>query len=100
LEESDFVSLHTPLNASTHHLIRAEHFERMKPTAMLINTARGAVVDQQALYEALKARRIAAAGLDVFEREPLPMDDPLLTLDNVTLVSLRALAWRFWRRET
>ncbi len=86
LAESDFISLHTPLKPETRHLIGAAQFARMKPTAILINTARGPVVDQAALYEALKAGRIAAAGLDVFEAEPLPMDDPLLQLDNVVLL--------------
>ncbi len=86
LRESDFVSVHTPLNAQTHHLLGAEHFAQMKRTAILINTARGAVVDQKALYTALKEGVIGGAGLDVFEREPLPMDDPLLTLSNLVLV--------------
>lgn len=86
LAESDFVSLHTPLNSQTRHLIGAAQLARMKPTAILINTARGPVVDQVALAEALKNRIIAAAGLDVFETEPLPMDDPLLALDNAVLI--------------
>jgi glyoxylate reductase len=86
LAESDFVSLHTPLNAATRHLIGAAQLARMKPTAVLINTARGPVVDQAALADALRDRRLAAAGLDVFEAEPLPLDDPLLTLDNVVLL--------------
>jgi glyoxylate reductase len=86
LAESDFVSLHTPLTPTTRHLIGAAQLARMKPTAILINTARGPVVDQAALYMALKARQITAAGIDVFETEPLPMDDPLLQLDNVVLL--------------
>lgn len=86
LAESDFVSLHTPLTPATRHLIGAEQLARMKPTAILINTARGPVVDQAALAAALRERRIAAAGLDVFEIEPLPPDDPLLQLDNVVLL--------------
>ena len=86
LAESDFVSLHTPLNPATRHLIGAAQLARMKPTALLINTARGAVVDQAALVEALRAGTIAGAGLDVFESEPLPPNDPLLLLDNVTLL--------------
>src|SRR5262249_13347865 len=86
LRQSDFVSLHTPLRPTTRYLIGAEQLEKMKPSALLINTARGAVVDQQALVEALRLRRIAGAGLDVFEVEPLPLSDPLLTLDNVVLL--------------
>ena len=86
LQESDFVSLHTPLNAQTRYLIGAKELAQMKPTAMLINTARGGVIDTQALVEALRNRIIAAAGLDVFEVEPLSMESPLLTLDNVVLL--------------
>jgi glyoxylate reductase len=86
LRESDFVSIHTPLTPETHGLIGAEELACMQPTAVLINTARGAVVDQRALYEALRDRRIWAAGLDVFETEPIPPDDPLLTLDNVVVL--------------
>jgi glyoxylate reductase len=86
LRESDFVSVHTPLNASTRHLINKERLAKMKPTALLINTARGGVVDQKALYEALKNGVIGGAALDVTDPEPLPLDDPLLTLPNVTIV--------------
>lgn len=86
LAESDFVSLHTPLTEETRHLIGEPELALMKPTAILINTARGAVVDTAALCAALKERRILAAGLDVFEMEPLPPGDPLLTLDNVVLL--------------
>jgi glyoxylate reductase len=86
LKESDFVSLHTPLTPDTHHLIDSEAFSKMKPNAILINTARGPVVDADALYDALKERRIFGAGLDVTEPEPLPIDSPLLTLDNVIIV--------------
>lgn len=86
LRESDFVSLHTPLTAETEGLIGERELACMKPTAVLINTARGGVVDQAALYRALKERRIWAAGLDVFAQEPLPADDPLLTLDNVVVL--------------
>jgi glyoxylate reductase len=85
LKEADVVSLHTPLTPDTHHLIDAEAFSRMKPNAVLINTARGPVVDPDALYEALKAKRIFGAGLDVTEPEPLPQDSPLLTLDNLVI---------------
>jgi len=83
--ESDFVSLHVPLSPETRHLIGGRELSLMKPTAVLVNAARGAVVDQRALYAALKERRIAAAGLDVAEVEPVPGDDPLLTLDNVVI---------------
>jgi phosphoglycerate dehydrogenase-like enzyme len=85
LKESDFVSLHCRLTPETRGLLRREHFERMKPTAYLINIARGEVIDQEALTEALMSRRIAGAALDVFEHEPLPPDDPLTRLDNVIL---------------
>jgi glyoxylate reductase len=86
LRESDFVSLHTPLTAETRGMMNRERLALMKPTAILINTARGPVVDQAALYEALSERRIFAAGLDVTDPEPLPMDSPLLTLDNIIIV--------------
>lgn len=85
LEESDFISLHTPLTSDTYHLIDSQALSRMKPEAVLINTSRGPVVDLQALYEALKERRIFAAGLDVTEPEPLPPDHPLYALDNVII---------------
>ncbi len=84
LEESDVISLHSSLNAESRHLIDAAAFERMKPTAILINTARGAIVDEVALVDALRRRRIAAAGLDVFEDEP-HVHEGLLELDNVVL---------------
>jgi glyoxylate reductase len=86
LEESDFISIHTPLTLDTHHLIDAEALSKMKPNAVLINTARGPVVDPDALYEALIAKRIFGAGLDVTEPEPIPMDSPLLKLDNLLIV--------------
>jgi glyoxylate reductase len=85
LEESDFISLHTPLTPDTRHMIDSEALSKMKPGAVLINTSRGPVVDLDALYEALKERRIFAAGLDVTEPEPLPLDHPLFTLDNVII---------------
>ena len=86
LEESDFISLHIPLTPDTHHVIDAEALSKMKSNAVLINTARGPVVDPDALYEALRDKRIFGAGLDVTEPEPIPMDSPLLTLDNVVIV--------------
>jgi glyoxylate reductase len=82
LQESDFVSMHVPYMPATHHLISTEQLAMMKQTAVLINTARGPIVDPQALYTALKSGEIWAAGLDVTDPEPIPMDDPLLTLDN------------------
>jgi glyoxylate reductase len=85
LKESDFVSIHVPLMKETHHLINAEKFKLMKKTAYLINNSRGPVVDEKALYEALKKGQIAGAGLDVFEQEPTPVDNPLLKLDNVVV---------------
>ena len=86
LRESDFVSLHTPLTADTHHLIGAHELALMKPTAILVNTARGGVVDHAALYAALQARAIGGAGLDVTDPEPLPHTDPILSLDNVVVL--------------
>ena len=86
LEDSDFISLHTPLTADTRHLIDTAALAKMKPTAVLVNTSRGPVVDLDALYEALKVKRIFAAALDVTEPEPLPMDHPLLTLENALIV--------------
>lgn len=86
LKESDIISLHTPLTEKTRHLIDSAALSKMKSTAVLINTARGPVVDPDALYEALKQNRIFGAGLDVTEPEPLPLDSPLLTLDNIVIM--------------
>ncbi|MBE3518937.1 MAG: D-glycerate dehydrogenase [Firmicutes bacterium] len=86
LRESDYVSLHLPLTPETRGFIGERELRMMKPTAVLINTARGAVVDERALYKALREGWIWAAGLDVFEVEPLPMDSPLRTLPNVVLL--------------
>lgn len=86
LRRSDFISIHVPLTAETRHLFNAEAFAKMKPTAVLVNTARGPIVDEAALYAALKTGRIAAAGLDVMDPEPPSPDNPLLTLDNVILL--------------
>ena len=83
LRESDIYTIHCPLNEETRGMIGAEQFAQMKPTAMLINTARGPIVDEAALIDALTTGKIATAGLDTYEREPLPKDHPLLTLDNV-----------------
>ncbi len=85
LRESDVVTLHVPLIDATYHLINEERLKLMKPTAILINAARGEVVDTNALVKALKEGWIAGAGLDVFEEEPLPADHPLTKLDNVVL---------------
>ncbi len=87
LRDADIVSLHTPLNPSTRHLIGAAELAEMGADAILINTSRGPVVDEAALTEALKSGVIAAAGLDVFDAEPTPGDNPLLALDNVTLTA-------------
>ena len=83
LSRSDIVVVCCSLNASTKHLLSSEQFRAMKRTAILVNTSRGGVVDQKALYQALKDKVIAAAGLDVMEVEPMPTNDPLLELDNV-----------------
>ncbi len=103
LSESDYVSLHTPLTAETRHLIGAAELKAMKPTAVLINTARGPVVDEPALVEALAKGEISAAGLDVFEEEPLPADSPLCHLENVVLTphvaSVSPAAMRQLRKE-
>jgi len=85
LRKSDFVSVHIPLMKATYHLINAEKLKLMKKTAYLINNSRGPVVDEKALYEALKEGRIAGAALEVFEKEPTPLDNPLLKLDNVVV---------------
>ncbi len=87
LRTSDIVTLHTPLNDSTRHMIGAEELALMQPSAILVNTARGPVVDETALYNALKDGVISAAGLDVFEQEPPQKDNPLFTLENVILTA-------------
>jgi len=84
LAESDFISLHPPLNAETRHMISDAQFAKMKPTAFIINTARGAVIDEKALVRALKAKKIAGAGLDVFEHEPT-LPPALKAMKNVVL---------------
>lgn len=85
LEQSDIVSLHAALNQNTRHLIGQRELSRMKKDALLVNTARGSMVDEHALIEALRAKNIGAAALDVFEAEPLPADSPLRGLNNVIL---------------
>jgi phosphoglycerate dehydrogenase-like enzyme len=85
LGRSDYVSLHSPATAETRHLMNQESFGKMKPGSVLINTARGSLVDERALCQALKSGHLRGAGLDVFEVEPLPLESPLLELDNVLL---------------
>lgn len=97
LEVSDFISLHTPLTSTTRHLIDAAALRQMKPTAVLVNTSRGPVVDLEALYEALKEGRLMAAALDVTEPEPIQPDHPLLSLDNAIVVPHIASASRSTR---
>ena len=95
LRESDFVSLHTPLTDETRGLMNAAAFAKMKPTSVLVNTSRGPVVDQSALYEALKSHRIFAAALDVTVPEPLPTDSLLLTLENCIVVPhIASASWQ------
>jgi D-3-phosphoglycerate dehydrogenase len=85
LSASDFVSINCDLNPTSHHLINAQTLGRMKPDAILINTARGPIVDEKAMVEALPSGHLAGAALDVFEMEPLQLDSPLLKMDNIML---------------
>lgn len=85
LAQADILSLHLPLNPATHHFIGRRELARMKPSAILINTARGPLVDENALVESLRSGQLAGAGLDVFEVEPPPIDHPLFSLENVVL---------------
>jgi len=95
LEESDFVSLHVPLTENTRHLIAARELDLMKETAILINTARGAIVDSDALVEALRNKSIAYAALDVTDPEPIPQQHPLLSLKNCIVVPhLGSATWQ------
>jgi phosphoglycerate dehydrogenase-like enzyme len=87
LKTSDIVSLHVPLLPTTRHMIGAQELKMMKPTAYLVNTCRGPVVDETALIEALSNGTIAGAGLDVFDQEPPPADNPLFRLQNVILTA-------------
>ena len=96
---SDIVSCHTPLTSETFHVVNAERIALMKPTAVLINTSRGPVVDEAALISALQEGRIAGAGLDVFEQEPVAPDNPLLQMDSVALTPHSAgTTWNTWFR--
>jgi len=99
LRESDFISLHIPLTDQTRGLINADTLGRMKPTAVLVNTSRGPVVDQQALFNALSAKRIFAAALDVTVPEPLPVNHPLLSLENcIILPHIASASWQSRQR--
>ena len=89
---SDILCVNCPLTPGTHHIVNAERLALMKPTAYFINTARGPIVDQKALTKVLQERKIAGAGLDVFEQEPTDPDDPLLKLDNI-IAAPHALCW-------
>jgi phosphoglycerate dehydrogenase-like enzyme len=90
--ESDFVCINCPLSAQTLHLVGAKEFAMMKPSAYFINTARGPIVDEKALYEALSTNRIKGAAIDVFEQEPTASDNPILKLDNV-ITTPHSLCW-------
>lgn len=90
LQQADFVSINCDLNPTSYHLMSDAQFSLMKPSAVMINTARGPIVDEQALLHALQAKQIAGAALDVFEEEPLPLDSPLRKMDNVLLSSHNA----------
>jgi len=93
LRESDVISLHVPLLDNTHHLIDERALQLMKPTALLINTARGAVVDNKALAQALRDGEIGGAGIDVLDVEPPPLDHPLLADDIPNLIVTPHTAW-------
>lgn len=99
LANADFVSLHVPLTSETRHLIGEKELASMRPTAILINTTRGPVVDQKALYHALRNKTIAGAAIDVAEVEPIPPDDPLLRLDNLLITPHIASASGATRRK-
>jgi D-3-phosphoglycerate dehydrogenase len=104
LSEADFVSLNTDLNSTSYHLIGKDQLRLMKPTAHLINTSRGPIVDEPALIDALQEKRIAGAAMDVFEEEPLPEDSPLRQLGNCMLAPHNAnsspKAWNFVHENT
>lgn len=96
---SDIISCHAPLTKDTRHVVNAKHLAMMKPSAILINTSRGEVVDETALYEALQQKKIAGAGLDVFNKEPVDPNNPLLKLDNVVVSPHCAgTTWDTWFR--
>jgi phosphoglycerate dehydrogenase-like enzyme len=96
---SDIISCHAPLTKETHHVVGRKYLAMMKPSAIIINTSRGEVVDEVALHEALRDKRIAGAGLDVFEQEPVDSANPLLKLDNVVVSPHTAgTTWDTWFR--
>jgi lactate dehydrogenase-like 2-hydroxyacid dehydrogenase len=96
---SDVITCHAPLTRDTRHVVNREHLAMMKPTAVLINTSRGPVVDEAALLEALQHKRIAGAGLDVFEKEPVDPNNPLLGMENTVVTSHTAgTTWDTWFR--
>jgi len=96
---SDILTCHTPLTPQTRHIVNRERLALMKPTAVLINTSRGPVVDEAALIDALQEGRIAGAGLDVFEQEPVDPDNPLLRMDNVVVTPhVAGTTWDTWFR--
>ncbi len=98
-ETSDIITCHTPLTRDTRHIVSRELIAKMKPTAILVNTSRGPVVDESALIDALSEGRIAGAGLDVFENEPVSPDNPLLSMDNVVVTPHSAgTTWDTWFR--
>jgi phosphoglycerate dehydrogenase-like enzyme len=85
LSQADVISIHIRASEKTRRLLNRETFQKMKPSAILVNTARAGIVETEAMIAALKSGRLAAAGLDVFDQEPLPPEDPLLSLPNVVL---------------
>ena len=96
---SDILTCHTPLTSSTHHVVNRDRLALMKPTAVLVNTSRGPVVDEVALIEALQEGTIAGAGLDVFELEPVDPGNPLLKMDNVVVTPhMAGTTWDTWFR--
>ena len=96
---SDILTCHTPLTPQTRHIVNRERLALMKPTSVLINTSRGPVVDETALIEALQEGKIAGAGLDVFEKEPVDQDNPLLKMDNVVVTPhVAGTTWDTWFR--
>ncbi|MFB3107421.1 MAG: NAD(P)-dependent oxidoreductase, partial [Pseudomonadales bacterium] len=100
LERSDYLSIHAPLNEETHHLLGADAFAQMKSSAVVINTARGPIIDEADLIQALSDNVIAGAGLDVLEQEPPDSDNPLLALSNVVITPHVASATNRMRPET
>ncbi|MED5347096.1 MAG: NAD(P)-dependent oxidoreductase, partial [Pseudomonadota bacterium] len=99
-QQSDYLSLHAPHNAETHHAVNADTLAMMQPHAVIINTARGPLIDEDALVKALNNQQIAAAGLDVLEQEPPAKDNPLLAMDNVLISPHVASATTRMRPET